>query len=161
MASPLVIGTAFFVGYLLGRDWKRSDGGATTPATPPATSTDDAPDTDLQPEEAACAEPVRDEPASEDLSDGESQASSPASQQSQPPGEVDSFVVLSGIGPTYNRRLHEAGIHSFAQLAQLEPDTIRDIIKPQIWHDEEAQRWREQALHLAGDSPPTDEPTPE
>ncbi len=34
----------------------------------------------------------------------------------------DDFAVLRGIGPAFAARLHQCGVHTFAQLAQLAPE---------------------------------------
>lgn len=39
----------------------------------------------------------------------------------------DDLTRIEGIGPTYARRLSEAGIHSFRQLASLSTDEVREI----------------------------------
>jgi len=36
--------------------------------------------------------------------------------------------ALKGIGPTFSKRLHEAGIHTFEQLAQLTPQDMEKIL---------------------------------
>jgi hypothetical protein len=41
--------------------------------------------------------------------------------------EVD-FTIIRGVGPTFDRRLKAAGIHTFAQLAASTPDEIAPII---------------------------------
>jgi predicted flap endonuclease-1-like 5' DNA nuclease len=41
--------------------------------------------------------------------------------------EVD-FTLIRGIGPTFDRRLKSAGIHTFAQLGALSADQIADMI---------------------------------
>lgn len=44
------------------------------------------------------------------------------------PVAEDDFTALRGIGPTFDRRLKEAGIRTFAQLAALTPDEAAAII---------------------------------
>ncbi len=40
----------------------------------------------------------------------------------------DNLEAIKGIGPVYVRRLHEAGIHTFEQLSQLEPEQLGEIL---------------------------------
>lgn len=67
----------------------------------------------------------------------------------QIPPRRDNLEVIDGIGPTYAKRLNEAGIVSFAQLAELTPEQIKEIIKPAAWQKIEAESWIAQAKRLA------------
>jgi NADH-quinone oxidoreductase subunit E len=40
----------------------------------------------------------------------------------------DDFTVISGIGPTFQRRLKAAGIRTYADLAALTPEQVAEII---------------------------------
>ncbi len=42
--------------------------------------------------------------------------------------EPDDLTRVKGIGPTYARRLHEAGIESFAQLTAVSPPELAQIL---------------------------------
>lgn len=42
--------------------------------------------------------------------------------------EPDDLTRVKGIGPTYARRLHEAGIESFAQLTAVFPQDLAQIL---------------------------------
>lgn len=64
------------------------------------------------------------------------------------PPRRDNLEIIDGIGPTYAKRLNEADIFSFAQLAELTPAQIRDIIKPAAWQKIEAESWISQAERL-------------
>lgn len=50
----------------------------------------------------------------------------------------DDFTLINGIGPTFARRLHEAGIHTFADLAALTPATIKEVVKIADWQGDPA-----------------------
>jgi len=65
-----------------------------------------------------------------------------------PPGQSADFTRLKGIGPTFDQRLKEAGITTFAALAGLTPEAISAIIG---WPPERIVRdeLREQATALA------------
>ncbi|MFN8456605.1 MAG: DUF4332 domain-containing protein [Anaerolineae bacterium] len=67
----------------------------------------------------------------------------------QIPPRRDNLEVIDGIGPTYAKRLNEAGIVSFAQLAELTPAQIRDIIKPASWQKIDGESWIKQAERLS------------
>ena len=41
---------------------------------------------------------------------------------------MDDFKLIKGIGPAIERRLHEVGIMTFAQLAALSPDGLATLI---------------------------------
>lgn len=48
-------------------------------------------------------------------------------------GKLDPLETIGGIGPTYMRRLNEAGIFTFAQLANSSPDDLREITGVTRW----------------------------
>jgi len=51
------------------------------------------------------------------------------------PAEVppDDFVVLHGVGPAFAERLHEAGIHTYADLARLTPEEVAGRCQVPAW----------------------------
>jgi predicted flap endonuclease-1-like 5' DNA nuclease len=55
---------------------------------------------------------------------------------------------ISGIGPTYARRLREAGILALPDLANANPDHIREVVKLQPWHVHDPQAWIDEARRL-------------
>jgi predicted flap endonuclease-1-like 5' DNA nuclease len=67
----------------------------------------------------------------------------------QIPVRHDNLEEIDGIGPTYAKRLNEAGIFSLAQLAQLTPVEIEAIIKPASWQKIDAESWIAQAKRLS------------
>ena len=74
----------------------------------------------------------------------------PVGSPSDPPGPglPDDFRRLEGIGPTYARRLREAGVTSFAQLADMDVERLAAALgwsTPRV----ERSRLREQAAELA------------
>lgn len=76
----------------------------------------------------------------------------PAPAEVNQPPETDKLEDIKGIGPVFARRLNEAGIYTFADLANLTPAQIRDIVAA----DErtfaiEPEDWIRQARELAGD----------
>jgi hypothetical protein len=73
-------------------------------------------------------------------------------RSSPPDGEADDFTQISGIGKILDRRLHEAGVNSYADLAALNPAGIASLlaeptaIRPGRIADED---WTSQAARLA------------
>ncbi len=61
------------------------------------------------------------------------------------PVQKDRLEVIEGIGPVYAKRLNDAGIFSFAQLAELSAARVREIIKPEEWQKIEPESWIAQA----------------
>ena len=49
--------------------------------------------------------------------------------------EGDDLTQIDGIGPTFARRLGEAGITTFAQLAALSPEKAREITRVTVQSD--------------------------
>lgn len=62
------------------------------------------------------------------------------------------FKQMKGIGPKTERRLHEAGILTYEQLAQTEPDALAQIVEGLVGMSAERiiqEDWRGQARELA------------
>ena len=53
------------------------------------------------------------------------------------PATVNDFTQIAGIGPVFDQRLKDAGIHTFADLASRTPAEIAEIIK---WSPERVER---------------------
>jgi predicted flap endonuclease-1-like 5' DNA nuclease len=69
------------------------------------------------------------------------------------PGRRDRLEEIEGIGPAYAKRLNEAGIYSFAQLAELTVERMREIIKPESWQKIVPESWLAQAAAMADPDP--------
>lgn len=63
--------------------------------------------------------------------------------------EEDNLEKIDGIGPVFAKRLNNAGIFTFAELAGQEPDQIRTIVNPEDWQEIEPERWIEEARQIA------------
>ena len=57
--------------------------------------------------------------------------------------------IVRGIGPTYARRLHEAGVHNLADLAQQTADLVGEIVGLKTWQRADPQAWIDEARQLA------------
>ncbi|MCA9977540.1 MAG: hypothetical protein KC413_17395 [Anaerolineales bacterium] len=53
----------------------------------------------------------------------------------------DDLTLIHGIGPVYARRLQEAGIHTFADLAALAPEKIAEIVGLREWQAASPLEW--------------------
>jgi predicted flap endonuclease-1-like 5' DNA nuclease len=60
----------------------------------------------------------------------------------------DRLEQIKGIGTVFARRLNEAGINTFEQLAQLSPDRIREIVQAGARQKIEPETWIEEARAL-------------
>ncbi|MCA9989388.1 MAG: hypothetical protein H6666_01715 [Ardenticatenaceae bacterium] len=60
----------------------------------------------------------------------------------------DDLTQINGIGPTFARRLNEAGIYSYRALAALTPETVKQITQARDWQGNPAG-WIAQARLLA------------
>ncbi len=47
--------------------------------------------------------------------------------------EADDLTAIGGIGPTFARRLNEAGVRTYAQLSELSPDEVVAITHVAEW----------------------------
>lgn len=61
--------------------------------------------------------------------------------------EADDLTQIDGIGPTFAKRLAEAGITTFAQLAALSPEEAREITHVTVQSD--PADWIAEAQSLA------------
>lgn len=66
------------------------------------------------------------------------------------PAPEQDFEMISGIGPVFAKRLKNAGIESYTDLAKLTPQEVRDIVKVQKWQRLDAVSWIAQAVELSG-----------
>lgn len=73
------------------------------------------------------------------------------SQLTAPAASVaaDQLQEIQGIGQVFAKRLNDAGIFTFAQLAELSPERLREIIQPQEWQSLDFAAWLAQARTLA------------
>lgn len=62
----------------------------------------------------------------------------------------DDLKVISGIGPTYERRLKESGILTYTDLAQQEPDKLRSVAGLKTWQATDPELWIAEAQTLSG-----------
>lgn len=57
----------------------------------------------------------------------------------------DDLQVINGIGPAYERRLNEAGIFTYSDLAHQTSDQLRQIVDLKSWHAADPQQWIDEA----------------
>jgi len=60
-------------------------------------------------------------------------------------GKREPLEKIQGIGAVYQKRLWEAGVLTFAQLAALEPEEILRIVQPRPWQKVDVQSWIREA----------------
>jgi len=60
----------------------------------------------------------------------------------------DDLKVINGIGPAYEARLNEAGIFTYAELAQQNPEQLRQITDLKSWHAADPQQWIDESRTL-------------
>lgn len=61
----------------------------------------------------------------------------------------DPLIDINGIGPVIEKRLFEAGIYTFEQLAAEAPERLREIARLQDWQDADPAAWVAEALDRA------------
>ena len=61
----------------------------------------------------------------------------------------DELADIKGIGRIYQWKLRDAGINSYAQLAQTTPERIEEILDVPAWRKVEPESWIEQAKVMA------------
>lgn len=76
----------------------------------------------------------------------------PAAETTTAPAEPvqnDDLTRINGIGPVFQGRLRAAGLHSYAQLATSDADTLRAAVAAADWQKIEPERWIAAAAQLA------------
>lgn len=61
----------------------------------------------------------------------------------------DPLIQIRGVGHLFERKLWDAGIYTFADLAALNPDQVYEIVQPAEWQQIEPERWISEAAALA------------
>lgn len=61
----------------------------------------------------------------------------------------DQLEMINGVGPAFAQRLHSAGVHTFAQLSELPPERLLEIIHPEPGQAVDPGSWIAQARQLA------------
>lgn len=65
----------------------------------------------------------------------------------------DDLQQIKGIGPTFSRRLNEAGIHTYRELATSPPERVKQIVGAEEWQDVDIETWVRMARRLADENP--------
>ena len=74
---------------------------------------------------------------------------SPPEEGAAPEVTENDLKVISGIGPTYERRLKEANVRTYSDLAQRTPGALREIVGIEPWHAADPQKWITEARALS------------
>ncbi len=86
---------------------------------------------------------------------GGSKPAASASTATAPPGFTragrDPLQSIEGIGPVYQAKLWEAGVHRFSDLAGLTAQQVVEIIQPKEWQHIDADVWIEEAKRIAAE----------
>jgi predicted flap endonuclease-1-like 5' DNA nuclease len=67
--------------------------------------------------------------------------------------QADPLIEINGIGPVFERRLIEAGILTFSQLAQTSPEQLREIAAVEDWQEIDTAAWIREAQQFAENPP--------
>jgi predicted flap endonuclease-1-like 5' DNA nuclease len=65
----------------------------------------------------------------------------------------DSLIDINGIGPVYERRLFDAGIYTFAELAAQSPEQLRELVGAKSWQDIDTEAWIAEARQFMENNP--------
>jgi predicted flap endonuclease-1-like 5' DNA nuclease len=65
------------------------------------------------------------------------------------PTERDRLEKIDGIGDVYEHRLNSAGIWTFAQLSQMNVESILNLVQPEAWQKIEPDKWILEAAERA------------
>ena len=85
----------------------------------------------------------------------EEKLASKQAKSSMKSGKADDLKLLSGVGPAIAKRLAEAGITSYQQIADLDEAGIKELDeKANLGGRIEREEWQEQARELMAGKPP-------
>jgi predicted flap endonuclease-1-like 5' DNA nuclease len=65
------------------------------------------------------------------------------------PAERDHLEKIDGIGDVYEHRLNSAGVWTFAQLSNMNVDSILNLVQPEAWQKIEPDKWILEAAERA------------
>jgi len=85
-----------------------------------------------------------------DQLDGDVQFESGAIGESEPESVADDLTKISGIGPAFARRLVDAGVTSYAELADMTAEEVRQRAELAEWQGD-PEDWINQAKALTID----------
>lgn len=74
----------------------------------------------------------------------------PSRMSTIPTAAADNLEVINGIGPTYARRLREAGVKTFSELTDQTPERLREITGLKAWQAADPADWIAEARQLVG-----------
>ncbi len=102
---------------------------------------------------AATAKPAKKAaPKKEEAPKAEAKAESPKKTAPKAAAGADDLKLLSGVGPALEKKLHEAGVTSFAQIAAWGPEEIAEMDEKLSFKGRiERDGWVEQATTLAAE----------
>ena len=101
------------------------------------------------PKAEAKGEPPRGKPTNTDREEPEEEGTQPEAVEVKE-GDADDLKKIDGIGPKIEKKLNEAGIHTYAQIAAWDDDNVKWIDRSlafhgRVWREE----WIDQAKKLA------------
>ncbi|MBL8066305.1 MAG: hypothetical protein JNM34_10670 [Chthonomonadaceae bacterium] len=70
-------------------------------------------------------------------------------EASEPAGDHDPMIQIRGIGHVFERKLYEAGVTRFSQLADMSPERVLEIIQPAEWQQVDPAEWIVEARRLS------------
>lgn len=73
----------------------------------------------------------------------------PVSVEPETTPQRDRLEVIKGIGPVFARRLNDAGIYTFADLAATSPEKLREFVAAKSWQAVEPEEWIQAAADLS------------
>lgn len=108
-------------------------------------------------EQAEMKKRVKNDEAQEKSADKPAKAAKSAAEKAEKPAkaksaDADDLKLLSGVGPALEKKLHEAGVTSFAQIAAWNADDVTEMDEKLSFKGRiEREDWIEQAKKLAAE----------
>lgn len=99
--------------------------------------------------EGEAVEDTTSERTSDAVEGATSVEASDAEEEPAAPNTPDDLTVIEGIGPRINEVLHAAGVVTLAQLADADPDHLRQILRDANLNLADPETWPAQARYAA------------
>ena len=128
----------------LGRIWRRLGGGSSGQQAAAEPMRHD-PEADGATVEPATLEPKTHRPTAEEAP---SEPAEDSASEAPEDGPLDDLTAIRGIGAATQKHLNAAGIQSYAQLADADPEDVRRALN-ELQRSVKVERWISQARALA------------
>jgi predicted flap endonuclease-1-like 5' DNA nuclease len=88
-------------------------------------------------------------PQTGDVADANDTGCASVGQPVSVPAQVDDLSLIAGASETDVQRMYDAGVTTFAQVADADTEELEQIVHPAAWQHIDFSEWKRQAKELA------------